>query len=78
MNGKLKMAILESGMAAYKLAQRVGISDSALSRIVHGRREPTALERQRIAKVLACREDELFDRHTQADSVTPGQRRSMP
>ena len=60
MNRQLKIALMESSLPAYQIAQRIGISDSALSRIVCGRRVATPQERQRLAKLLGHREDELF------------------
>lgn len=57
---ELKVAIVRSGLHQYDLAARVGISETRLSRIVRGRLDPTADERQRLAAVLRTSEDRLF------------------
>lgn len=60
MRSELKLAILESGRAAYELASAIGISESRLSRIVTGRIVPTPAEKRAIAAALGVGEDLLF------------------
>lgn len=61
MNYELKSALLRSGVAQYEIAQRAGLSETALSRIVRGRRAATCEERQRLAVALGLPESALFE-----------------
>ncbi len=62
MKTELKIAILEKFGPGrqYIAAQKAGISESRLSRIILGRREPTADERHAIAKALGIPPPEIF------------------
>ncbi len=52
MNVTLKLALISSGIPAYRVAASAGLSESALSRIVRGRRLATDEELRLIARVL--------------------------
>ena len=62
MLSQLKLAILErfGPGRQYEAARRAGISESTLSRIVLGHREPSVEERRTIAKALQMPQRELF------------------
>ena len=60
MNGKLKLALLTRGKPQYEVADELGMSETKLSRIVHGRLEPTATEMRDIAVLFGVHPDDLF------------------
>ena len=53
--------ILLRGISQNELASRLGITDAMLSRYIHGTSMPSAGKLFRIAKLLGCTQDELFD-----------------
>jgi transcriptional regulator with XRE-family HTH domain len=57
---ELRQAILLSGHAAWQVAFLAKLSESMLSRIVTGRRTPTANEAQRLARALGTDSSDLF------------------
>jgi transcriptional regulator with XRE-family HTH domain len=59
-NSRLKLAIFERGIKQGDLAARLRISESKLSRIVHGRQTPTDDEQDRIAELLEQPRRKLF------------------
>jgi plasmid maintenance system antidote protein VapI len=56
----LQRALRVDDRPAWQIAYAVGISGSTLSRIVSGRREPSAEESERLALALGSSVDELF------------------
>jgi transcriptional regulator with XRE-family HTH domain len=60
MNVPLKVAILEKYGRQYRFADEVGVDEVTLSRIVNGRRELNADERERWAEVLDRPVEVLF------------------
>ena len=60
LNAPLKWAILQSGQSQMAIARAVGVHFTKLSMIVRGWREPSALERSRIAACLGYDEADLF------------------
>jgi len=60
----LKLQLWRSGIRQNQLAQMLGINETTLSRIVNGFREPGGELRSKIAALLQCDEDWLFDRNT--------------
>ena len=60
MNLKLKMAILKRFPCQADFAQVVGMGETVLSRIIKGRRFPTAVQKQIMAEKLGVPETELF------------------
>lgn len=60
MRMKLKAALLERRIKGYELAAQIGKSDTYISRVISGRRDPTAGERRQIADALGMDEGELF------------------
>ena len=59
-NAVLRDAIFRSGKRQIEIADRVGIHESRLSKILHGRAEPTDAEMKAIAKVLKQAPEALF------------------
>jgi transcriptional regulator with XRE-family HTH domain len=57
----LKLKVLELGIPQYELARELGLSETRLSRIIRGRLDPTADEREKIARCLHTSVKELFD-----------------
>jgi transcriptional regulator with XRE-family HTH domain len=49
---ELKIARIRAGVRAYELAHRIGLSESALSRIETGRRQPSPEIVARISEAL--------------------------
>jgi transcriptional regulator with XRE-family HTH domain len=60
MNAKLKLCLTKTGRRQYQIAREIGLTENELSRIVRGRRTPTADERRRLSLVLGVAEPELF------------------
>ena len=58
---KLKVAVVASGEPQYELAQRAGLSETVVSRIVRGRRIASPEERKRLADALGVPERQLFE-----------------
>ena len=50
-----------SGMSHGQLAEKLGITNAMLSRYIHGNSSPSVVKAFRIAKLLGCTVDELFD-----------------
>jgi transcriptional regulator with XRE-family HTH domain len=62
MNYNLKFTIIKSGKNQILIARQAEIQESRLSKIVNGYVEPTVEEKKRIAKVLECTVEFLFDK----------------
>ena len=61
MNVKLKVKIFEkSGGKQYLFAQRIGMRETRLSRIIHGREQPKEEEIKAICSELGVRRNEVF------------------
>lgn len=65
----LKYQIFRVGSQQNKLAKAVGIDETVLSKIIHGYRDPTSVQRKTLAKFLNADETWLFERF----EVTPVQ-----
>lgn len=59
-NRNLKIKILDSGKSQRELAKEIGIPESHLSMVLHGRYNLTAEQQFRIAEILGCGVDEIF------------------
>jgi transcriptional regulator with XRE-family HTH domain len=58
----LKMAIFMRGVRQNFLAKNLGISDGSLSKIIHGFREPSDIQREQLALYLDADEGWLFEK----------------
>lgn len=63
LNLPLKIALLETGKKQGRIARLLKISDTTLSRIVRGRREPTDEQRKALAEFLGRDASEIFPNH---------------
>lgn len=57
---KLKLAMLRRNLSQKSLAQQMGTTTTRLSRIVHGRVQTRARERQKIARLVGVPSWRLF------------------
>ncbi len=60
MNIRLKTKILEQGLSQLQVARDVGLTDSNLSKIIHGWVDPPVEVKTRLASVLGCNLEEIF------------------
>ena len=58
----LKLQIFKRGMRQNHLAKQIGISDAILSKIIHGYREPSEMERRVLSAYLEADENWLFEK----------------
>jgi transcriptional regulator with XRE-family HTH domain len=58
----LKLQLYKTGMRQNRLAQLLGVDESVLSKTLNGFREPGQEMRRRIATLLDCDEQWLFER----------------
>lgn len=59
----LKLEIFKRGLHQNHLARHVGMDETLLSKIIHGYREPTAVQRRSLAGFLAVEEEWLFEKY---------------
>jgi transcriptional regulator with XRE-family HTH domain len=57
----LKMQLWKVGIRQNRLAQLLHMDETALSRIVNGFRKPSGELREKLARVLNCEEEWLFE-----------------
>jgi transcriptional regulator with XRE-family HTH domain len=60
LNLRLKTRILELFGTQFNVARALGMSEDRLSRIVHGRKEPTPEERKAICRILNVKQEDIF------------------
>jgi plasmid maintenance system antidote protein VapI len=70
----LKLQLWKSGIRQNRLAQMLGMDETALSKIVNGYRAPNAEMRTRIASMLGSDENWLFESVQPASDVPPAAR----
>lgn len=58
----LKLEIFKRRIHQNNLAKELGINEAILSKIIRGYRQPTAAQRQLLARYLEVDEDYLFER----------------
>jgi transcriptional regulator with XRE-family HTH domain len=58
----LKLQLFKTGMRQNRLAQKLGVDESILSKIINGFREPSQEMRTQIATLLQSDEEWLFER----------------
>jgi transcriptional regulator with XRE-family HTH domain len=62
----LKLEIFRRGLHQNHLARNIGMDETLLSKIIHGYREPTAIQRRSLANHLAVEENWLFEKYESA------------
>ena len=70
MNG-LKRCLRSAGMRQVDLAQKLGVSDAAVSAWIQGMYMPKAELLPRIAELLGCRIEDLYGDYTQEEDDKP-------
>ena len=60
----LKLTIFKRGLRQNHLARQLGINDVALSKIIHGLREPSPALRSLLSQYLGVEESWLFEKYT--------------
>jgi transcriptional regulator with XRE-family HTH domain len=68
----LKLAIFKSGFRQNRLAREVGIHEVVLSKIIHGFREPSEVQRLRLSEFLGAEESWLFEKFVCCATAAPG------
>ena len=64
----LKLQIFRLGIHQNYLAKQLGIDETALSKIIHGYREPSEQQRRLLASYLEVEESWLFEKY---DGASP-------
>jgi transcriptional regulator with XRE-family HTH domain len=59
----LKLQIFKSGIHQNHLARQLGLTDTVLSKIIHGYRQPTQEQRKLLAEYLSVDENWLFEKY---------------
>ena len=65
----LKLQIFKSGIHQNHLARELGLTDTVLSKIIHGYRQPTGQQRKLLSEFLKADEGWLFEKY---DGVSLG------
>ena len=65
----LKLQLWRAGIRQNWLAQRLGMDETVLSRIVNGFRQPTQEIRAKIAELLNSEEEWLFECQDRSESI---------
>lgn len=66
----LKIQIFRKGIHQNELARHLGMDETLLSKIIRGYRQPSELQRKRLAEYLGASEQWLFD-HYEATGSRP-------
>lgn len=67
----LKLTIFKRGLRQNHLARQVGINEVALSKIIHGVREPSPALRLLLSQYLGAEESWLFEEYTASAEERP-------
>ena len=65
-NWQLKYQIIERFRTQGDFAAKVGRTQSAVSEVIHGRKQLSLVEKKRWAKELSCKHEKLFPVRSQA------------
>jgi ribosome-binding protein aMBF1 (putative translation factor) len=69
MYANIKLQIFRKGIHQNQLAQRLGIDETLLSKIIRGFREPSKAQRKQLADYLQASEQWLFDKSDATDPL---------
>ena len=67
----LKLQLWKTGIRQNRLAQMLGVDETALSKIVNGFRQPSGDLRAKIATLLETEEEWLFESAAPPEPATP-------
>jgi transcriptional regulator with XRE-family HTH domain len=62
----LKLQLFKLGIHQNRLARKLGIDETALSKIINGYREPSETQRKQLADFLGVEEKWLFEKYDDA------------
>lgn len=62
----IKLQIFRLGIHQIDIAKALGIDESVLSKIIHGYREPSKMQREQLAGFLKAEETWLFENYDRA------------
>jgi len=65
----LKLQLFRTSVRQNYLAKQLGIDESVLSKIIHGHRQPSAEQRELLAKFLGFDEAWLFEKYEVPSTV---------
>jgi len=68
----LKIQMWRAGIRQNRLAQMLSVDETTLSRVVNGFRKPNDEMREKIAGLLQCDQEWLFQEATPAPPFAPG------
>jgi transcriptional regulator with XRE-family HTH domain len=69
MYANIKLQIFRKGIHQNQLAQRLGMDETLLSKIIRGYREPSEAQRKQLADYLQASEQWLFDKSEATDPL---------
>jgi transcriptional regulator with XRE-family HTH domain len=74
----LKLQLFRSAVRQNFLARELGMDESILSKIIHGYREPSPEQRQRLSGYLGVEESWLFEKYEIASPARAGGNHASP
>ncbi len=74
----LKLQLFRSAVRQNFLARELGIDESILSKIIHGYREPSPEQRQRLSGYLGVEESWLFEKYENASPARAAGNQGSP
>jgi transcriptional regulator with XRE-family HTH domain len=74
----LKLQLFRSAVRQNFLARELGIDESILSKIIHGYREPSPEQRQKLSGYLGVEESWLFEKYEIASSARAAGNHASP
>jgi transcriptional regulator with XRE-family HTH domain len=74
----LKLQLFRSAVRQNFLARELGIDESILSKIIHGYREPSPEQRQRLCGYLGVEESWLFEKYEHASPARAAGNQGSP
>jgi transcriptional regulator with XRE-family HTH domain len=74
----LKLQLFRSAVRQNFLARELGIDESILSKIIHGYREPSPEQRQKLSGYLGAEESWLFEKYENASPARAASNQASP
>jgi|TARA_B100001964_G_scaffold40376_1_gene44243 transcriptional regulator with XRE-family HTH domain len=69
MNLALKLALTEHPETQYRVAERLGVAHSSISKFIAGIQRPTEEQRKKLSTILNRSEAELFAKQPRAEEI---------